>query len=115
MQFHLNLSFKADYVAAKEKEQAARELYFRKKALDKDATLPKIPLDAKFKPKDTVNTLKAKWQLRTKNRDVCKKTLNQRAQDLLEFKKERNVFTRKEGEVWKCGEGYKMEWTHSPL
>ena len=53
--------------------------------------------------------------MRTKNRTDAKKTLNQRAQDLLEYKKERNVFTRKEGEVWKCGEGYKMEWTHSLL
>ena len=77
--------------------------------------MPPSPLDAKLTSKDTMATLKAKWQLRTKNRTDCKKTLNQRAEDLLNFKKERNVLTRREGEVWKCGEGYKMEWTHSPL
>ena len=90
-------------------------MYLRKKDLSKDKNLAPVPLDKEIGPKETVSTLKAKWQMRTKNRTDAKKTLNQRAQDLLDYKKERNVFTRKEGEVWRCGESYKMEWTHSPL
>ena len=60
-------------------------------------------------------TLKEKWVKRTENRRKCNTVKEARMKDLVEYKKEKNVLLRKEGEVWKCGDAYKMEWTHSPL
>ena len=97
----------------KEKELLAREKYHRKKALKENPNLPRSPLDAEIK-KYTVDTLKAKWTARTEIRRKQSLVRDQRAKELLEFKKEKNVLQRKDGEVWRCGDTYKMEWTHSP-
>ena len=54
------------------------------------------------------------WNMRSTARQNQWKVVEQRKKDLAEMKKERNTLSRKEGEVWKCGESYKMEWTTSP-
>ena len=55
-----------------------------------------------------------KWNMRSTARQNQWKIVEQRKKDLADMKKERNTLSRKEGEVWKCGESYKMEWTTSP-
>jgi len=52
--------------------------------------------------------------MRAKARQDQWKVVEQRKKDLADMKKERNTLSRKEGEVWKCGESFKMEWTTSP-
>ena len=99
---------------AKEKEQRARALYMRKRDQSLGKALPPDPMDDAIRD-SSVAVLKEKWNRRTKIRQDCRKLVESRVKDLTEFKKERNVLQRKEGEVWKCGEAFKMEWTHSPL
>ena len=85
----------------------------RKKALSKGTNLAPSPLDDEIK-KSTLAGLKGKWTARTKRRRDLKITVDQRIKELADYKKEKNVLQRREGEVWKCGDTYKMEWTHSP-
>ena len=91
----------------------ARQKYHRKKALAVNPNLQKSPLDDDIK-KHSLDILKGKWTMRTENRRKQALVRDQRAKELQEFKKEKNTLHRKEGEVWKCGDTYKMEWTHSP-
>ena len=106
--------FQADYSELKEKEVQARAKYHRKKLLEKNPNAPPQPkLDAEIK-KESKTVLKKKWNIRSKLRQDQWKVVEQRRKDLAEMKKERNVLSRKEGEVWKCGESFKMEWTTSP-
>ena len=82
--------------------------------LEKNPSAPPIPdIDNEIK-NQSKSVLKKKWNIRSKLRQDQWKVVEQRKKDLAEMKKERNVLSRKEGEVWKCGESFKMEWTTSP-
>ena len=111
---HISAFFQSDYNELKEKEAEARAKYHRKKLLEKNPSAPPQPsIDNEIKDQ-TKSVLKKKWNKRAKLRQDQWKVVEQRRKDLADIKKERNVLSRKEGEVWKCGESYKMEWTNSP-
>ena len=86
----------------------------RKRDQELGKALPPDPMDDLIRDKSST-LLKEKWTRRTKIRTDCRKLVESRMKELTEYKKERNVLQRKDGEVWKCGEAFKMEWTHSPL
>ena len=102
-----------EYKLLQDKESRARQNYFRKRDLSHSPNLPPLPIDDGIKNQSII-TLKNKWVKRTENRRKQKTLMQQRTKELAEFKAERNVHQRKEGEVWRCGDTYKMEWTHSP-
>ena len=89
-------------------------MLLRKKDLIANPSLSTSPLDVLIQ-NQTLKQLRAKF---TKRQDLRRKqaeVIDKRAKDLLAVKKERNTLVRKEGEVWKSGDAYKMEWTFSPL
>ena len=78
-----------------------------------DPNLPPTDVDDDIRTK-SLATLKAKWLARQENRRKQWAVCEQRGKELQDYKKEKNLLQRKDGEVWKCGGTFKMEWTHSP-